>query len=314
LGNSTHINSLVVANKGWRLVPEKVNQHINNGRIIVNMSADPFRGWEERTVDELAQYTDRFVVLSGDSIYFREPKKNICYFPFWYLNQRYTYDPIAVIDQPRRYPLSSLNKAGRYHRIENYIKLRRKLYFEQLFFSVPSEYDAEQIRRQTSRLFYNADIMTEFDRVKPTPKRLPPDTDVRNINSEAYSDSYINLVTETSIHDGTIFASEKTWKPFMSGQFGLWLSNPGTVEFLRSIGMDMFDDIFNHHNYDSEINLNQRIDMIHSIIDKLITQDLNSLFHSTLNRRQANINQFYSNELEALLTRQCHGYSAIIKV
>ena len=312
--NSVHVNHLVTLNKSWRLVPEKVQQHMVNGRIIVNMSADPFRGWEERTVAELAQITDQFVVLSGDSVYFDNPKPNICYFPFWYLNQRYTYDPVAVIDQPRRYVVSSLNKAGRYHRIENYIKLRAKPYFDQLFFSAPYEYDAEQIRRQTHRSFYRADIMTEFDRIRPSLPQLPPQGDFHNIDSEAYTDSYINLVTETSIHEGTIFNSEKTWKPFMSGQFGLWLSNPGTVAFLRTIGLDVFDDLLDGHAYDSETNLNLRIDAMHATIDRVMSQDLGSVFESTLARREANIDRFYGAELEAVLTRQCQAYSAIINI
>jgi len=61
--NSVHVNHLVTLNKSWRLVPEKVQEHMVDGRIIVNMSADPFRGWEERTVAELSKFTDHFVVL-----------------------------------------------------------------------------------------------------------------------------------------------------------------------------------------------------------------------------------------------------------
>ena len=305
--NSTHINHLVTVNKSWRLVPEKVNEHIKNGRIIVNMSADPFRGWEEKIVTELTEYTDKIVVLSSDIKYLLEPKPYICYVPFWYLNQRYTYDPISIIDQPRQYKLSSLNHVARYHRIENFIKLKRKSYFDQLLFSMLYQYNPQLIKRQVPSKFYNNDIIKEFENL--IPEYIPMVTDdIFKIDLPAYSDSYVNLVTETSIYDNTIFISEKTWKPIMSGQFGLWLTNPGAVAFLRTCGFDMFDDIFNNHEYDKEPNLNRRIDMIHDIIDQIMAQDIDSIFLDTLSRRQANIDRFYSKDLEQILTAQCENF------
>jgi len=68
------------------------------------------------------------------------------------------------------------------------------------------------------------------------------------------------------------------------------------------------------HAYDSETNLNLRIDAMHATIDRVMSQDLGSVFESTLARRQANIDRFYSDELEAVLTRQCQAYSAIINI
>lgn len=311
--NSTHVNHLVTLDKSWKLEPDKVNKHINDGCIIVNMSGDPFRGWEGRVASDLLNYTDNFVVLSGDSKYFQQPMDHVCYFPFWYLHQKYTHNPLPVIDQPRQYPLSSLNKIARYQRIENFIKLRKKPYFDRLLFGMLYHYDQQAVRRQTPKAFYNSDIIAEFELLIPD-KPIVMSGSGHAINLPAYSDSYINLVTETSIYDDTIFVSEKTWKPFMSGQFGLWLSNPGTVAFLRDIGFDMFDDIFNNHDYDKEVNLNQRIDMIHATIDQIIDQDLDIIFQNTLERRQANINLLYSAELETMLTRQCQDHCAIIQV
>ena len=313
LSSSVHFNNLVNLNRGWRPVDEKITQHMTNGRIIVNMSADPFNGYEKRVSDILSQHTDQYLILSGDVKYWQHPESHICFMPFWYLHQRYTYNAVADITSDRKYALSSLNNQSRYHRIENFIKLRKKRYFDQLLFSMLYRYDAKLIRNQTPAEFYNRDIIVEFESIIPV-EPLPFIGDGHAVNVPAYTDSYVNLVTETSIYDNTLFVSEKTWKPFMSGQFGIWLSNPGTVEFLRSIGLDVFDDILNGHTYDSELNLNQRIDNIHEIVDDLMTQDLGTVFRSTLARRQANIDRFYSAELEAVLTRQCQAYSAIINI
>lgn len=307
LKQSTHILWLVNSSQSWHLDPEKVKQRISNQCLVVNMAGDPFRCWEEQIVRELKTYTDNFVVLSSDVKYYYTPVEGICYFPFWYLHQKYNYRPAEVIDQARQYRLSCLNRVSRYHRIENFIKLKRKSYFDQLLFTMLYSYDRQTVRRHTSPRFYNKAIVAEFETLIPA--ELPnTEFDGHTIALPGFYNSYINFVTETSVYDDTIFISEKTWKPFMSGQPAIWLSNPGTVKFLRDIGLDVFDDILYNHTYDSEVDLNARIDQLHEIIDKLMTIDIESIWADTLARRQANIDLLYSNELETLLTQQSKTY------
>jgi hypothetical protein len=280
--------------------------------LIVNMSADPFNRYEENIVDALSKLTDNFVVLSGDVKYFIQPKDHICFFPFWYLIQKYVYkDSTTATDHPRQYKISSLNKQNRYHRIENFVKLREKSYFNQLLFDMHYLWndDRKEIeKRQTPQEFWNDDIVKKFELIMPNTVYNDNDIHYHSIVHSAYSDSYINYVTETSTLNNTITVTEKTWKPIMAGQLGLWLSNPEAVNFLRLIGFDVFDDIMGNHLYDKETNLNKKIDMIHQVIDQLMTLDLDQIFHDTLSRRQANLDRFYSNALEELLTAQCKDY------
>jgi hypothetical protein len=311
LKQSTHILWLVNSSQSWHLVEEKVKPYLNNQTLIVNMAGDPFRCWEQQIVTELKNYTDNFIVLSSDVKYYYTPVEKICYIPFWYLHQKYNYSPVAVIDRPRQYLISCLNKVSRYHRIENFIKLKRKPYFNQLLFTMLYEYDHQSVRRHTSPRFYNKEIIAEFEKLIPT-ERANTTFDGHTIALPGFYDSYTNFVTETSVYDDTIFISEKTWKPFMSGQLGIWLSNPGTVKFLRDIGLDVFDDIFYDHTYDSEVNLNARIDQLHQLIDQIMTVDIDSIWNNTLPRRQANIDLLYGDKLETVLTRQCPDYCAII--
>jgi hypothetical protein len=307
LSRSTHINHLVSLDHGWKLIPENVVTHTIDNVIIVNMSCDPFRGWEEQVVDELQKYKVDFVVLSGDAKYLHQPKPYICFVPYLYLWQRYSYDPVIEIHQPRQYSISCMNKMARYHRIENFVKLKRKSYFKDLLFHMWYYYDKTAIKRQCPSKYYNRDIITEFESL--IPKQVSEfNDDPHSISLPAYTDSYINLVTETSIFENTIFISEKTWRPFMCGQFGLWLGNPGTVQFLRSCGFDVFDDVFDNHNYDLEPNLNLRIDMLHDTIDKIMRKDLYEIWVETLSRRQQNIEKFHSIDLENYLTSQCKEY------
>ena len=312
---SVHINSLVkLAPPGkqgrWRLDADIVNQRLKDGMLIVNMSADPFNRYEENIANELRKLTDNFVVLSGDVSYFLKPKDHICFFPIWYLMQKYLYKTSTTATNHHcQYKISSLNSVSRYHRVENFIKLKEKFYFDQLLFTMHNMWNEPFEKHSTPKEWWNDDVIKKFELLRITlPSEMNDQKNAHAITHPAYTNSYVNYVTETSTLNNTITVTEKTWKPIMAGQLGLWLSNPGAVNFLRLIGFDVFDDVMHNHLYDNELNLNQRIDMIHAVIDQLVTLDLAQVFHDTLSRRQANLDRFYSLELEELLTAQCKDY------
>lgn len=312
---SVHINSLVklapLGKQGrWRLDADIVNQRLKDGMLVVNMSADPFNRYEENIANELSKLTDDFVVLSGDITYFLKPKDHICFFPFWYLMQKYVYKTsVTATNHHYQYKISSLNNQARYHRVENFVKLKEKSYFDQLLFTMHDQWNEMLEKQSTPKEFWNDDIVKKFERLRITlPSQMNDQHEGQSITHSAYTNSYVNYATETSTLNNTIVVTEKTWKPIMAGQLGLWLSNPGAVNFLRLIGFDVFDDIMHNHLYDNETNLNKRIDMIHQVVDQLMTLDLAQVFHDTTARRQANLDRFYSKTLEELLTAQCKEY------
>ena len=292
----------------WPVNVESVNAELKKGPLVVLMAQDPFNNHEENTVDQLSKITNDFVVLSGNARYFLNPKKHICYMPYWYLIQRIGYDSIPATGSPRTYTISSLNGKSKYHRIENFIKLREKPYFDKMLFTMHDNFDPEQCRLETQVEFWNDDIIKKFQSLLLTEELKKELYQDHSTFHPAYTDSYVNYVTETSIRTSEIFCSEKTWKTFMAGQFGIWLSNPGHVEFLRTIGLDVFDDVFAGHAYDSEPDLNQRIDQIHKLLDHIMSTDLTPIYQATLARRQANIDRLYSDEFEQLLTAHCSEY------
>ena len=292
----------------WPVNVESVNAELKKGPLVVLMAQDPFNDHEADTVDELSKITNDFVVLSGNARYFLNPKKHICYLPYWFLMQKLQYDRIPATDSVRPYTVSSLNGKSKYHRIENFIKLKEKPYFNKMLFTMNDNFNLEECRLETQIEFWNDDIVEKFQSLLLTEELKRGHYQDHSTVHPAYTDAYVNYVTETSIRTREIFCSEKTWKPFMSGQFGVWLSNPGHVEFLRAIGFDVFDDVFGGHAYDKETNLNRRIDQIHDLFDSIMSMDLTSIYQSTLARRQANIDWFYSNDLETLVTAQCEDY------
>jgi hypothetical protein len=292
----------------WPVDVESVNAELKKGPLVVLMAQDPFNNHEENTVDQLSKITNDFVVLSGNARHFLNPKKHICYMPYWFLMQKSRLDHPQLTNEPRPYTISSLNGKSKYHRIENFIKLREKSYFKKILFSMHNNFDLDTCKRETPMEFWNDNVVDQFKLLLDSEELQQGYTNDHSNIHPAYTDAYVNYVTETSISTNEIFCSEKTWKPFMSGQFAIWLSNPGHVEFLRTIGLDVFDDVFAGHAYDREPNLHQRIDQIHTLIDRVMSTDITLTYQSTLARRQANVDRLYSDEFETLLTAQCEDY------
>ena len=296
----------------WPVNTDLVMAELKKGPLVVFMAQDPYNSHEVYVVNELSKLTDDFVVLTGNGHYFSNPTKHICYFPYTFLTQKLTFEkdgiePIQASDAPRSYAISSLSGKSRYHRIKNYIKLREKPYFNKLLVTMHNNFDLEECKLETPIEFWDEDIIKKFQSLLSSEELQQGHTNDHSIIDQAYTDSYINYVTETSISTTEIYQSEKTWKTFMAGQLGIWLANPGHVSFLRSIGFDVFDDIIKHL-YDLQPNLHIRINMIHNALASVMSKDLEKIWKKTVSRRQSNLDLFYSSFLEESLTKQCKDY------
>ena len=104
------------------------------------------------------------------------------------------------------------------------------------------------------------------------------------ITPAAYLDSYINIVTETSDN----FISEKLMKPILAGQLFVTTSNQKTLNLLREMGFDIFDDIFDGHQYAEHDDIYRRIDAMHGLMERINELDMQSLYSDTVSRRMHN--------------------------
>jgi hypothetical protein len=71
----------------------------------------------------------------------------------------------------------------------------------------------------------------------------------------------------------------------------------GTVEYLRAIGVDVFDDIVDHA-YDQEPDLETKIDMLMIAVSNLLAQDLDQIWTDTYHRRQKNLDLMYDPDFQ----------------
>ena len=72
----------------------------------------------------------------------------------------------------------------------------------------------------------------------------------RNKLSNYYRDTFVEIISETSYTEYCFNLTEKTLNSVYGASFPILLCSKGSVQFLRQMGLDMFDDIVDH-SYDT---------------------------------------------------------------
>ena len=242
-----------------------------------------------------------FYILSGLYKYYNQSTHDdrIKYFPFWAIWS--SYQTINYNDSYRKYRLSCLNGTPWVHRKLIYLALSQKSYFNDMIFTFGNRTEFNP---------YPTDISLTLEE-KEKSFLLPSnmiflDTDAScgidvGITHPAFTDCYVNLVTETNVYNDTPMLSEKTFKPILAGQLFILLASPGAVQFLRDIGIDTFDDIIDH-SYDDTIDIRSRIQQILDQVDRLERSDLNTICTSIKPRLRRNSEFLRSQEFRDQFT------------
>lgn len=211
----------------------------------------------------------------------------LVYYPWWYTHGTVFFDDIDIT-QPRARPIGCLNGTPRPHRIANYFKLKENFDKEKIFNTI---FVTDPI---SNPCIQSTVEETEKYQILRNSTKNSRDANDRTINLPALTDAYIHIIAETSV-EPRIFFSEKTWKPIAAGQLFLHFGNPGSVSFLRSLGVDTFDDIIDHDKYDNIPDWRKKLDAIHVLAQELVNQDLASIWKDTEFRRWSNKQKFFNN-------------------
>jgi hypothetical protein len=97
-----------------------------------------------------------------------------------------------------------------------------------------------------------------------------------NITVSDHEQTFMSVVTETLVGEGTLFLSEKIWKPIMLGHPFMVYGNKGTLEHLRKLGYRTFDKWFDE-SYDTVPDHRQRCTMIVNELARLKTKSVDEL-------------------------------------
>lgn len=269
--------------------PEKLESLSKYKLVVVNACSEHWgSGGGKVAVEQCVTANLNFLVLThSPHEHLLHPR--LLYYPYWYYYSIRHFKKIKT-HGVKKYKLSCLNGSPRPHRISNYLTLLNKSYFDQIFISF---FKTMPEPRQDDVDLTESEVH-EWNIIK---KHLPVKKVSQNINIPAFTESYIHLVTETTVVPN-IFITEKTWKPIASGMLFLIFGNPGTVDHLRELGVDVFDDIIDHKYYDNQLDWRMRCKCIHTLIDYLITQDLEKIYKTTHDRRLENQKRFFNGDFD----------------
>lgn len=241
-----------------------------------------------------------YIMLSGLYKYHHSTTLDprVKFFPFWAIWMNLPHGRLMPMPnhkfstQPKKYKFSCLNGTGWNHRILTYLSLINKSYFKEMVFTFGNR---QHCQDNLNELILTEEEKQEFNSLNHNIKFLDNElTDIDlSVNHPAYRETYINLVTETTINNSTPMLSEKTFKPIIAGQLFILIASPGAVQFLRNLDIDTFDDIIDHH-YDTVIDPRTRIKLALDQLDQLDRVDLNSIYNQIKPRLIKNSEYFLS--------------------
>lgn len=280
-----------------------INNH--NGYVIFDCSGNITDSVYQYRLILQANLSVPFYMLTGEFNYYKNLPANpyIKFFPFWTVwasNPYSKYDNFInynFSETPKKYKLSCLNGSRWHHRKWTYLQLTRKPYFNELVFSYGNRQDKNP-HDYMNEIQLTSEENNQLIQLPSEVKFIDDDEFIGidiTINHPAYQETYINLVTETNINGSMSMLSEKTFKPIVAGQLFVLIAAPKSIQFLRDIGIDTFDDIIDH-SYDTIVDSRLRLETVITQIDYLMTVDLKQLYNQIKPRLQRNSEYFRSKE------------------
>ena len=139
----------------------------------------------------------------------------------------------------------------------------------------------------------------------------------KNKLANYYKDTFVEIVCETSYTEACYNLTEKTLNSIYGCSFPILLCSKGSVEFLRSIGLDMFDDIIDH-SYDIISDPAERLECAILKNKELLTNNKHTkdLWIKNQNRFKNNIDfcrkrlyNFYNTRSNDLFKEILHDYN-----
>lgn len=82
-----------------------------------------------------------------------------------------------------------------------------------------------------------------------------------------YESTFLSIINETLSNEGTLFLSEKIFKPILVGHPFLVIGNVGTLKYLKELGYKTFDKWFDE-SYDKEKDFIKRVSMVVKEVEK----------------------------------------------
>lgn len=285
----------------------------SSDRFIIDFTVDPIDQLQIEMAADLLSCHDlehRAIFLISNNL--SSDRVETVFFPFWLYNSSYWWSPNNTdFNLNRRYFISCLNRMPRPHRLYLFHQLYHRSYFSESLIS------CRGLRDPSTGEFISAgheiydtlpaDTQEFFAKQDRSQEAIYGDSAAddhtqtnSNIMHPAYTDTLLNIVTETSYTDDSVFFSEKVCKPIASQQLFVIIGNIHSVRYLRSLGFDCFDRHLQHHSYDQIDSWIKRIDNAVSLLDQIYCH-LPDIYHdnqkSIKHNQQWFLSQTFRNQL-----------------
>jgi hypothetical protein len=252
-------------------------------------------------------YPDKHIILftSLENLELDEPNMDIIPWGGDITNHQKEYlglEPLAGKNYNSRYNYLSLNRHPRPHRIMLVSKLRDLKLAEHGLVSCMFK---NQISGFEPTINDSYEIYNNFS-----------NDNVNNFKNKLaayYKETFVEIVAETSYIEPVFNLTEKTLNSIYGKSFPIFLSSAGTVEFLRSMGMDVFDDIVNH-NYDKITDPGARLHRAITDNKELLTDNIKvkTLHQKNLARFNNNVDFAKNKMYNFYATRATEQFTKII--
>ena len=159
--------------------------------------------------------------------------RGIHYFEPW---NKYRGDILKFNPIDDKFLFLSYNRQYRFHRIRFIIDLFENKLIDKGLISLDKPYGIPFNVSEEGRDFLENKTPLTIDTLPELKYNL-----AINITTEDYERTFLSVVTETLADEGTLFFSEKIWKPIMVGHPFMVFGNRGSLKHLKSLGFKTFD-------------------------------------------------------------------------
>jgi len=266
---------------------------------------------EETIFNQLSQHSlpKPWAIITSNFKYFNQLHSHIIYYPIYLIDGLDKGGNTAIeIKNQRSHNICHLTYHYHWHRVLILLALYKDMNFESCLVNLPELHalTASQTQSLQNSFVYLSE--TEQQSVSDMFKLAPIVADLRDsqieivdLNNKAFYDSFINIFTESDYPRP--FVTEKSVKPFLSGQFFAVFNHPDAYIHLKDLGFDLFEDylpIPQHNNF------RQNIKELMELISNLITK-IDVVWDSTYERRLHNYRLSRSAELRDRLCYELSG-------
>jgi hypothetical protein len=308
-----------VANDGTGIIIIGIKDHLSGSDYALNVPMEV----AEKVKSLVRSYPDKkFIIMTSLEflhLSFDEPNAAIVKWGGDILNQQLEYQKISPIidknfDSP--YNFISLNRHPRGHRhlavallhqlnLENkglisWLSPVHQTHMFQNGFGWAKElsqskyndiFNAGLLKLQnTNKSNFNIDQDDRYDTVYPDWLISHNIFNWERKLSTYYKNTFVEIVSETTFKEPTLLLTEKTYHAFLGCNFPILNSTVGTVEHLREIGFDMYDDIIDH-SYDTITDPFERVYTLITKNQELLSngEKIRKLWKDNLDRMLKNI-------------------------